>query len=543
MFKKSKLLLAILSCAAMTSAYAAQFGAGIEETTESMRDAAEVQQQAPAQQNAKSAEDLANDFVDGAAEKKILDQGIGWNDKAQTYVVIGTAEYKADVGSSDFLKMRAMKSIEASLNAKTEIIRFIRTELSVENLVTMPETKLNTEFDKKLSDLQAKLQQKTAAYEQALKGVDELKQSNPIDVGALMKEGILEGLKYSGIKIDLNKLSNDHAERIKKAQEELLALQAEIDELKAMAEQLRGSLRQENTSKIEALAAMPLVGSTTIGQWESFIDGTYQLSVVMTWSPRQERFARAMLEGEALEIPQKGAESLGDYIRANNWATAIGGRKHLDDQGNYSIIGIGSWPIVGKGSAARREAEGHARLLATSNIALSLIGDIRSHEIAQVKAQELAGGMNGPETQVVSNMAQQISESVNKLQLQGVEQRLSRKMKHPISGQEMMVAVYSYGVKQAVVAKKIEKSNYAATEAIEKANDKALGVKVGLEKSLEKTANDPKAFNQGMAEGMNKAAPKVAPTQGSQAKPKSENQAGGQRQVEGAGTNAGAFLY
>lgn len=539
MLKKSKLVIAILSCMTVAGAYAAQFGAGIDEATEQMRHEAAAEQH-QSQQNALSAEDMAYAFIDDAAEKKILDEGQGWNEQAQTYVVVGTAEYKADIGSSDFIKMRAMKAIEAGLNAKSEIARFIRTEMSVNNMVTMPETKLNTEFDQKLAALQQKLQQKTAAYERALKEVNQAQEAGPIDIGVLMQEGIVEGLKNAGITIDLKRLSSEHSQRLQKAQQELLALQAEIDEIKAMGEQLRGSLRQENTSRIEALAYMPLVGVTTIGQWESLIDDTYQLAVVMTWSPRQERFVRAMIEGKSLEIPQRGSESLGDFIRANDWSTAIGGRKHLDDQGNYSILGVGAWPIVGKGSAARREAEGHARLLATSNIALSLFGDIRSHEIAQQKTQELASGIEGPETQVVSNMAQEISESVNRIQLQGLEQRLMRKMKHPISGQDMMVAVYSYGVKQSEIAKEMEKVNWQGAETVERANDRSLGVKAGLQESFKKTADDPAAYQAGKAEGLNGQA---SPASSSQTQSQKPTQAGGQRQVQGAGTSAGGFLY
>lgn len=515
---KTKIALLLAAMLAGGSVSAAQFGAQIEPTTETLRQKVaetvqeqaqpQVQEQAQAQvqEQVKSASTLAYDFLNSAVEQGALSEGEGWNEEQQTLVVIQTATFDAKslVNPDDFLKMRPIKAVEASLSAKAEIIRYIRTEMSVENLLTMPDTGLSTEFDKELHNLQRLIEAKTQAYQQALADVDSAKamQIGKVNAEDLVVEGIAACLKRMGVYIDLSKLEKAQAERLQKAQEELLALQTQLDDLKEKAEKLRGSLQQENVSTVETMSAMPLVGAMTIAQFESSNNGKYEVSVVMTWSGKQERAVRAMLAGEKLEL-NPGAQKLSDYIRTNDWSTALGGRKFLDDKGNYIILGIGAWPITNSSSAARRAAEGFARTQAQSNIALMLKGDVAAYEMAAQKVQEIRGGKTGAEiqTQTTDSMAQTLSEKVSNLNIQGMSRRFGKVVSDPFTGSDMFVAVYSMSVTDGIAAKKIEKTNFAAAEAITKMNQHSQGVKAGLNASIDAVQKSKTDFNKGFAEG------------------------------------------
>ena len=49
-----------------------------------------------------------------------------------------------------------MKSFEASISAKGDIISYIRTKMSAEDIVTVPSSGLSTEFDDKKYNIELK---------------------------------------------------------------------------------------------------------------------------------------------------------------------------------------------------------------------------------------------------------------------------------------------------------------------------------------------------------------------------------------------------
>ncbi len=564
--KLSALTVAATFLMISASVNAAHFGSGIEQTTEELRQEASEQipkQEAQAKKSqenvvSKSADkvvdsdQMAQAFVAAAQDNGALSEGLGWNEKESTYVAIGTAVCTADSASPDFIKLRAVKAIEASLSAKRDIIEFVRTDLSTENVITLPETGLDTEFDKKLVHMKAMLEERTRAYEQAVKAAGLLQKDAVLDIKLedLLKEGISEGLRIGSqiceekygfkINLDLAKLEAKQAARIKSAQEALLSLQAEIDGIKTEYDKLKGQLSQVNNTTIETFSKMPLVGATTIGQWESFIDGQYSISVVVTWSPNQERMVHALLNGESITLDRKGPRSLGDYIRMNDWSTAIGGRKYLDDKGVYSVIGIGSWPLIGKSSKARREAEGFATSLAQQSVALAFKGDIEAKRVAEIKAQEY-GTSSMSKTEVASSLAETLKESVKNIQLQGLSRRFKRVLQHPISGQDMAVVIMSMDVNSSVAAKNMEKTNMDSASSIERENLKSIGTKAGMDESYQSSKSDSSAYADGVEQSRaSKGNRDSSPQANSSSK---QNRGEQKKSVRGAGTTTDAFLY
>ena len=97
----------------------------------------------------KTATELAQNFLLDA------DVSEGWNEEKGFFVSIGTSIFPEEDPSTnpDFLNIRALKSFEANISAKGDIISYIRTELSAEDIVTIPSSGLSTEFDEKNTTL------------------------------------------------------------------------------------------------------------------------------------------------------------------------------------------------------------------------------------------------------------------------------------------------------------------------------------------------------------------------------------------------------
>ena len=111
----------------------------------------------------KTATDLAQDFL--------LDADVteGWNEDKGFFISIGTSVFpESDPATNpDFLNIRALKSFEANISAKGDIISYIRTNLSAEDIVTIPSSGLSTEFDDKKYNLELKLKGKINKYKKA----------------------------------------------------------------------------------------------------------------------------------------------------------------------------------------------------------------------------------------------------------------------------------------------------------------------------------------------------------------------------------------
>jgi len=84
----------------------------------------------------------------------------GWNDKKETFITVGTSVLDSEDPSYDdsFMIKRSLKSMEANLDAKVQIIEFIRTEMSAMDQASTPGTNLNAQFKEKIDKLQKKIE-------------------------------------------------------------------------------------------------------------------------------------------------------------------------------------------------------------------------------------------------------------------------------------------------------------------------------------------------------------------------------------------------
>jgi len=491
---------------------------------------------APLYSDTSSSEDLAADFLN--------EVGLTEGDNDGLFVAVGTAVLpEPDPASNpDFLTMRRIKASEASLEAKRQFIEFIRTTMSAEDVVTLPESPFSTEFDDKMQATKDKVNKAFRKYKIALLKANkaEAAKLNGVDFSVLAKEGILATIKRINPEFDASKLDKKLADDLAKAKEDLEATETDLSSLKDELETLRGSLQQENVSSVETFSKMNVVGLVPIASFESWDGEQYATTIISIWTVKEEERTRALYSGQEV-VYEPGASSVKDFINSTDWSTAQGVRKFFDDKGNFWLLSIGSSPIKGKSSKATRTARGQAQLSAQKQIAFVLFSEASSKRSARDKLQEVTTGNVGEtENQSVSSFAETISQKVEDLDIQGMSQLKGKKYTHPISGQEMYVSIYGISSKAVRQAQLMEASQARVTQDMIRENQRSKGVKAGFDKAIDDTKKDKSSFQKGFKEGQAKAKPQSnTPKKSSSSSPKSGSSSKGG--FKGAGTGSSAF--
>ena len=492
--------------------------------------------EAPLYSESASSEDLAQEFLN--------EVGLTEGDNDGLFVAVGTAVLpEPDPASNpDFLTMRRIKASEASLEAKRQFIEFIRTTMSAEDVITMPESPFSTEFDNKMKATQNKINKAFRNYKLALRKANkaEAAKFNGIDFSVLAKEGITATIKRINPEFDASKVEKKLADDLAKAKADLEATETDLNNLKNELETLRGSLQQENVSSIETFSKMNVVGLVPIASFESWDGEQYATTIVSIWTTKEEERARMLYSGQDVAY-DPGSLSVKDFINSTDWSTAQGVRKFFDDKGNFWLISIGSSPVKGKSSKATRTAKGQAQLSAQKQIAFVLFSEASSKRSAKEKLQEVTTGNVGEtENQSVTSFAETISQKVEDLDIQGMSQLKGKKYTHPISGQEMFVSIYGISSKAVRQAQLMEASQARITQDMIRENQRSKGVKAGFDKAIDDAKKDKSSFQKGFKEGQAKAKPlSNATKKSSSSSPKSGGSSKGG--FKGAGTGSSAF--
>ena len=492
--------------------------------------------EAPLYSESASSEDLAQEFLN--------EVGLTEGDNDGLFVAVGTAVLpEPDPASNpDFLTMRRIKASEASLEAKRQFIEFIRTTMSAEDVITMPESPFSTEFDNKMKATQNKINKAFRKYKLALRKANkaEAAKLNGIDFSVLAKEGITATIKRINPEFDASKVEKKLADDLAKAKADLEATETDLNNLKNELETLRGSLQQENVSSIETFSKMNVVGLVPIASFESWDGEQYATTIVSIWTTKEEERARMLYSGQDVAY-DPGSLSVKDFINSTDWSTAQGVRKFFDDKGNFWLISIGSSPLKGKSSKATRTAKGQAQLSAQKQIAFVLFSEASSKRSAKEKLQEVTTGNVGEtENQSVTSFAETISQKVEDLDIQGMSQLKGKKYTHPISGQEMFVSIYGISSKAVRQAQLMEASQARVTQDMIRENQRSKGVKAGFDKAIDDAKKDKSSFQKGFKEGQAKAKSQSnTPKKSSSSSPKSGGSSKGG--FKGTGTGSSAF--
>jgi hypothetical protein len=506
---------------------------------------ATVDDQTPRESKTKSSEDLASEFL----KRHDLTKG----DNGDLFIAVGTAYVKAKRPKrKSFQVKRRLLVSEASLNAKKDFIEFIRTDMSAEDIIVQPETPFDTKFDNLVTETQEKVEEAYYTYIDALAKVDEASAAKLEDVSyeILAKEGIMAAIKkvnpdldMAAVEAKIAKKNAQLAEELKSARTSLVETQTNLDSVKAELKKIKGSLLKENTSVVETLSQMNVVGLFPIANFESWDGEQYSTTIICIWSTKEEKRARAMMSGEKIDF-EPTEVSIVDFLENQDWSSAQGMRKIVDNRGNFWLLSISSAIVKGASGSQMNKTKGLAQLNAKKQLAYALFSDAKSKEKAMEKMQEIAGkgGEGDVETQTATSFSKELRQSVENLQIQGMSEKWSKQLIHPISGQKIYVSVVGISHKSVAKAKLMEISQARATRAVIRANQKSKGVKAGIEKAIDEQKKDKSAYNEGVKKGYTDA--KKTETVTTTSPSKSESLTSGKTKkggFSGGGVTSGAF--
>lgn len=462
----------------------------------------------PPSQAAMNIEDMVDHFLGRAGYAQ------GWNEKKETFIAVGISVLDSEDPSYDdsFMIKRSLKSMEATLDAKAQIIEFIRTDMSVMDQATTPGTDLNARFREKIEKLEKKINAQRKKLVALLREVD------AAEAAALQGATFgdrLNRLMDAAIKKLDSTYSSEQIEEKKKARYEATKARYqqaknEFSETEAQLKALTGSKTETLKSSVETAAAMPLMGGIVLAQFEEWSsdEEKFRTSIVMMWSKKMEKIVRSYISGTNMTVPP-GKMSITEYINNNNWSSSTGGRRFRDKQGNVYFIGIGS-AGVGSSASSEKRARGIASANAKKEVATAIFADVSSYKKAEQMMESYNGGTGKDTSLAAESFASTLEQSMKNRNISGLQRLYSRKVKHPISGQMIYVSIYGISGNSARQALLIEESNYLSRIMDIKSQQAQKGTKAGYNAAEKKAKSDTTPYNQAKAKAKAGNAPAPA---------------------------------
>jgi len=463
---------------------------------ESVKKIQEMQESAVLIDQSGNAENQANIYL----EKNRLYQG--WNDEKKIFIVVGQASFDSEDPSYDdsFITKRSLKTMEATLDAKAKIIEYIRSNMSVMDRALTPGTDLSEKFREKIDKMERKMEAQRRQVAKLLEGVD--KNEAEVLRGATfgdrlnsLMDAAIEKLdsKYSTEKIEEKKMK-----KYEKAKESYQQALVTYKELEKKLEATTGTVKEKLHSKAETFSKMPLFGAVTVAQFESWneADEQYQVTLIVLWSSKMERIARAFISGEDLKI-SPGKMSLREWIKSQNWVTATGGRRFRDNNGTVHFIGIAASP-VGKSSSSEKKARGVSEMNAKKEVAMAIFADVESYKMAEQMMETRSTGITDNSV-AAESFTRGLQQKIENRQIHGLQQLYGKKLIHPISQQKIYVTVYgvsSESVKQALL---MQERNYLTRILDVKHQQKLKGVTDVYKSKVAESLKDKTEYNKSKA--------------------------------------------
>ena len=493
----------------------------------------------------------AIDLVDEFAAAK------GYTTDPQKPVYFARMEASRNVSLSDpnFLNIRELIATEAILSAKADIIVSRMTSASVEEWIELAGPSIQAQLEEVVAeqesaqiklDSQLKSLQKEAST--LIEGLDdalaqEAKGITWDDRGKRLLDAIIQKLDES---YDSSAILEDKRKRVEnlKKRRDAVTLQADElvlarNELERQVSEIRGDGSDKSGSRFAIESNMPLFGATVVFQAEYFDEyENFSVAVLMAWSPKLEREARGILLRDGRVEPRPTKLSLDEWLDKQNLATMVGPRKYLAKDGSDNFLGISAAEYNKKNLSTRRRAELSATLSAQRMALLSLTSEV---EVNRAKGQQ---GINNnisedrTELRYYEELSERVSQSIEKVDVAGLEKRKVIRAVHPSSGKDIIVVVANINSAIAVQSAELMSDTYALLSELNIDQSYLSGQTAGMREAAERGKNNSDAFEQGRSVGNGSVAAKTEANQADLAEPSKQRAEDGSAQEEKGKTGA-----
>ena len=446
--------------------------------------------------------------------------GTGWDEQKKRFFLISSAAMNLEEPSSDpdFYAKREMLAKRAVLRAKSDIILYINTQMSASDRLTIPGTDINSQFGAANDAAEAKLRSQKLQLARLLREHDEA-QADALE-GATARDRVYALIDSAILKLDkqysVDEIEKKKADRFARTKTKYLEAVKELDKIESAIEKSKGQVQSTQTSTIERLSSMPLIGATVLESTESWNpnDEKYEIAMLVCWSAKLELAARAALTGEAVVTGSSATDetmTVQQWLRSRELGQMVGPRQFVDSSGQRWFIGVTARPVSKNTSTDERNRE-KAKEFASQMSAFSLFADVDTQTRAkQMMSVVSTSNLNRSETQVIESLEQEMSQSFKNMKIQGLGMLANRIVTHPLTDQEIHVAAYGISPSSAKSAMKIERQASLAAiqvhknQAFRRERSNALSTAVNAAKN--DAASMQAGRNQGRAEAGTSKAP------------------------------------
>lgn len=345
----------------------------------------------------------------------------------------------------------------AYLEAQSQLINSIYSTFEASTVFEMPGNPLQNTFKEKrekleeqMKNIQERIRQATFNVDQAVSAEisNKMKAAEGVklvDRANAFMDAVISSIdtKYSAER--LSQIKDD--ETRKKAaslaaitQETRTQLQATQQQLDALNAELREEMSKISASlitKASRTSSMPLLGATVVDMAESYINGKYQVAVVMKFSNKNERFARSILMGQALKDEPVAGRSLPDWLNRIERGTIAGSRVFTDENGDRWFIGIASHPTMG-GGLQSTVAQSAASLKADRALMFALVANAAAHEAMQGQTN-ISGKAGQEDFEMSMSLQRNLSAKIGPTAVPNKRVLINRTAVNDVTGQEVWV--------------------------------------------------------------------------------------------------------
>ncbi len=444
--------------------------------------------------------------------RKELNIATGYDSKKKAMIVIGVAEVKIPDPANDkkFISKRNVKTAQAFLDAKAQIIRAISQRIETFDCATTavedtleenlrPEEvvfkKNFEEFKKKNAALAKKLAILDAKEAEALNGVTLNDQ-----FGAILT-GIAKKLDAA---FDPATISADKIRVRDEVKAECARLEKELEVLKAECAKLPKRPNNELESKTKLTSSMPLLGATVLTQAESWdkTDGTYQVALGVVWSRKLQDVAKRTGCGDFEAGQKKGKYSKDEWMAMQDLRCMLGPRKMTDNEGRTIYMGIAAADMMGT-VASRRGKRRFAEVDAQNFVVFSLFGDVVAYTETSRKYKEYSNEETDEEFQTLTENLLDFTKQKFSGDIKGSMplSEFAGEVIHPISGRKMYVVPYYLDPSLAKDSVEHMLESYNAAAMVDKAGQFRTGLEDGMKAELKSVREAKGVYNEGVKVG------------------------------------------
>ena len=459
---------------------------------------AENQKYAPTAKASKATD--ANAAVGAALRERGFAQG--YDSERGSIIQIGQAMDNMDNPSSpDFMTVRELLVRQAELDAKIQIARVVRQQMSGSTRVNTPGTQENADFRQKFAEQIAAVEQQKAKVAELLQMLEQaegnkLAGTTVDDQWKKVMDGIIKRLdaKYSKDDIAVEK------------QQQYLQIKAAYDQAKAQLDDLtqkKDALYPRKTveTEAEAYAEMKLCGAVDLVQAESWDGKFFHVAVAVVWSPKLQERALLTLGCGAPAGGKPGEKSLDAWLQEQadrgELARLVGTKQYVDDKGRQYVLGFSAAEVPAD-ATDYEDAIAQADLLAQQAVGFYLFSEGDGSQKVKAamakfkgKSAELAGAVSG-------GMAQAMPKD---MAISGLGKVYSAKCRNELSGKDIYVSVAAVDSVLAGKSSEILRTWYAGAAEAVATSQYLAAEQQGMSQALNEVKKSGVAAQAGLAAG------------------------------------------